>query len=705
MLRNLLTLFALFGLLVGQALAQPNGGRQAQVSLISERNTVQAGETFFVAFDLEIEPNWHVYWRNAGDSGLPPEVFWADGEAVETGPFIWPAPHEQLVLEDQIMNYGYSKRLVLPFSVTVPEGAEIGELFTLKGVLEYQICEDVCIIEREAFDRSFSVGTTPLVNETAGRLIADWISKAPVPFEGEARFVGQNEDASWSLSLAAPALLETADHIRFFPFENEIKHAARQPVSYGPNGLTLTLTPGYKPELGAAMEGVLTVERSGQPLLAYEVSAPVASEGVPGTQGQSSGAAGAREGMNMFLIAALALLGGMVLNLMPCVLPVLSIKAIGMVSAVSHGDADHLRAHGLWYSFGVVLSFVLIAGVFLALRSAGELVSLGFQLQFPMIVALLALIMFVIGLWLLGVFELGSSVQGMGGNLASRQGNSGAFFTGVLAAVVGAPCVGPFLAAALGAVITRPAPIVILVFALIGIGLALPFLLLSFMPGLQRFLPKPGAWMERLKQFFAFPMFLTAAWLLSVLGAQAGVDAVMWAVIGAALIGFGIWALSTADGRLKALARVFGTLMLLAGVGLPVHASLTGQPAQAAEVQAYSADYTAKAWSAENVEAALDQGQGVFVDFTATWCATCQVNKLTTLKKIEVQKAFSDNDIVFMVADYTTRDDAITAEIQKYNRPGVPMYLYYAPGGRTAKVLPQVLSAGLIMSEIEESLK
>lgn len=696
MQRFILSFLAIVAFWSGLSEAQPAGERQAQVSLVSERSVTQAGETFFLAFDLKIKPDWHVYWRNAGDSGLPPEIFWSEGSGQGAGAFIWPAPHEQLVLENQIMNYGYSDRLVLPFPVTVPQAAAIGDVLHLAGTLEYQICEDVCIIEREPFDMSLSVGAAPLINEYNGRLIANWIGKAPIAYEGEARFTGQNQDTSWTLSLASPDLVAEADSIRFFPYENEIKHAAPQPVSRGPLGVTLTLTPGYLPELGETFDGVIVIERAGV-TQAFDVSAPIGPGPLDGTSGDIEPPAA----LNLLAIAGLAILGGLVLNLMPCVLPVLSIKAVGMVQAAAHGNEAHLRAHGLWYTYGVVLSFLVIAGVFLGLRSAGELVSLGFQLQFPVIVAVLVLLMFVIGLWLLGVFELGSSVQNVGAGLAAKQGNTGAFVTGVLAAIVGAPCVGPFLAVALGAVISEPAPIVCLVFFLIGLGLALPFLALSFAPGLHRFLPKPGAWMERLKQFFAFPLFLTAAWLLSVLGQQAGIGAIMWTVVGATLIGFGIWALTHSGGGLKQIARGFGGLLLLVGLGLPIEASLTGSPAGAATQTDYSEVYPSEVWSPGRVEEVLAEGRGVFVNFTATWCATCQVNKLTTLKKKSVQKAFVDNDIVFMVADYTNRDDMITAEIQKFNRLGVPMYLYYAPGSRTARVLPQVLSSGLIMDEIK----
>ncbi|MEL7454837.1 MAG: thioredoxin family protein, partial [Pseudomonadota bacterium] len=276
---------------------------------------------------------------------------------------------------------------------------------------------------------------------------------------------------------------------------------------------------------------------------------------------------------------------------------------------------------------------------------------------------------------------------------------SGAFFTGVLAALVGAPCIGPFLGVALGAVITQPAGIVFLVFSLVGFGLALPFLLLSFVPGLSGVLPKPGAWMERLKQFFAFPMFLTAVWLLSVVGEQVGLGAVIWTLAGAALIGFGAWMIGLGHGAWRWAGLVFGGLALLAGIGLPLRATLGDAVAEPGAAVSLASD-TGVPWSPEKVRETLEQGRGVFVDFTATWCATCQLNKVTTLRKAAVQEAFENKNVVFMVADFTNRDPEIAEELKRRNRPGVPMYLYYPPGVQTPKILPQILSETLILSEL-----
>ena len=688
-------LIFLWSMLTGHALSEPVDGGRAVVDLIAEREAVQPGETFFAAFDMVLDEGWHVYWRNPGDAGLPPAAKWDQGSDQLAGEFVWPIPHELPVVAGQIMDYGYDKRLVLPFPVTVPDDA--AGLVTLAGELDYLICEEICIPEAVTFQLTLPVVDTLRINETGGQLIADWVAKAPTPLTGQAKLTEEGE--AWRLSLADPQLATALQNIRFFPFENEITHAADQPAEFGPSGASLRLVPGYDPELPPALSGVTVIERADGTRIGYEVSAtpgPV----LPGTRGGASPSSGLAGGVNWLSISLMALAGGLILNLMPCVLPVLSIKAVGMVEAAASGNAARIRHHGLLYALGVLASFLAIAAAFVALRATGEFLSIGFQLQYPIAVALLALLMFAIGLWLLGMFELGTSVQGVGSGLADRGGSTGAFFTGVLAAVVGAPCIGPFLGVALGAVITEPAPIVFLVFGLVGIGLALPFLILSFLPGLQRLMPKPGAWMERLKQFFAFPMFLTGAWLLSVLGDQAGMRAVAWTLAGAIALAFGVWALRQADGGWKTTARLVGGLGLLAGIGLPVWASLSDTSPAGTGSTAYANIPSAETWSPERVSEILASGQGVFVDFTASWCATCQLNKATTLKRDDVQTALQEAGIVFMVADFTNQDAAIADELKARGRPGVPMYLLYAPGNQTPKILPQILSADLIQREL-----
>ncbi|MEM9234210.1 MAG: protein-disulfide reductase DsbD domain-containing protein, partial [Pseudomonadota bacterium] len=498
--------------------SEPVDGGRATVELIAERRAVQPGELFFAAFDMQLDEGWHVYWRNPGDAGLPPSVETWEGNGGEmAGEFAWPLPHELPVVPGQIMDYGYDERLVLPFPVSVPDDAS--GLISLSGVLGYLICEEICIPEEVPFRLVLPVANTPRIDEDNGALIASWLERTAEPLDGAARIT--EESGVWTLSLASPALVDAGLDVRFFPYRDEIVHSAEQPAAFGQDGARLALTPFPGEPFPSALTGLVVTESASGARRGFAIEAE-AGPVLPNTSGVVAGDFTGTSGVNLISIALLALAGGLILNLMPCVLPVLAIKTVGLVTAASGGETARLRQHGLLYTVGVVLSFLAIASLFVALRATGEFLSIGFQLQYPLGVSLLALLMFVLGLWLLGSFEIGGSVQGVGSDLAAQGGAAGAFFTGVLAALVGAPCIGPFLGVALGAVITEPAPIVLLVFGLVGLGLALPFLILSFLPGLQRFLPKPGAWMETFKQIFAFPLFLTSAWLLSVLGDQAG---------------------------------------------------------------------------------------------------------------------------------------------------------------------------------------
>ncbi|MEM9667388.1 MAG: protein-disulfide reductase DsbD domain-containing protein [Pseudomonadota bacterium] len=671
-------------------------GGHALVELVAESDAVQPGETFFAAFDMTLDEGWHVYWRNPGDAGLPPMVDeWQGSGGTSQGDFVWPIPHELVVAPGQIMDYGYADRLVLPFPVTVSEDAT--GLISLSGELSYLICEEICIPETAAFRLVLPVAETPKINKANGRLISDWISKSPSALDGEARLTERGD--GWTLSLASSALTPPGSYLRFFPYRDEIVHSADQAVSYGGVGASLVLTPFPGEPFPEMIRGVVVAEGSSGARVGYEVEA-LAGAILPETSGttvsQSAGAGGA----NLLSLALLALAGGLILNLMPCVLPILAMKAVGFVQVAANGRVSELRRHGIFYTIGVLLSFLAIAATFTGLRASGEFLSIGFQLQYPVGVALLALLMFAIGLWLLGVFELGTSLQGVGSGLAARGGAAGTFFTGVLAALVGAPCIGPFLGVAMGAVISEPAPIVFLVFGLVGLGLALPFLILSFMPGLQRLLPKPGAWMETLKQVFAFPMFLTAAWLLSVLGEQAGTGPIIWTVAGAIVIAFGAWMMSKTSGVSGPVARLLGVVVLVFGVFLPVRASLTSSPDKATPT-AYAEAKAVEQWSTERVDELMDEGIGVFVDFTASWCVTCQLNKATTLQHADIQKAFADKNVVFMVADFTNQNDAIADELRKRGRPGVPMYLFYRPGNPEPKILPQILTKDIILTELE----
>lgn len=749
-LRSLLLLIIAGLIVFAPARAQPVDGGHARVELISERALAIPGETVWFGLSFEIDPKWHVYWINPGDAGIPPEITWRDSTGIDAeriGDFEWPLPELLPVVPGQIMDYGYSDQVVLPFSVTIPDDADGAILF--EGVADYLICEDICIPESVDIRLLLSVGAGQLPDTYGSELIQAALMQVPPAFSGDVRL--SENGAAWTMSLSGEQVAGQTGDARFFPYGHEITHAAEQISSSGDNGLSLQLTPKSEDTaLPGTLEGVVTIGD-----LAFEVSARPGAV-LPGTAGSSGFGGGigvAGGGSNLFLLMGFALVGGLILNLMPCVLPVLSIKAMGIVSSTANGNAGEARAHGLWYAAGVLVSFAALAVAILSIRAATGIAIWGFWLQNPILVTALILIVFLIGLWLLGLFELGTSVQSVGSDLATKQGSAGAFFTGVLAAVVGAPCTGPFLGAALGAVMTQPSMNVVLVLLTMGLGMALPFLVLSFSPGLQKFIPKPGAWMETLKQVFAFPMFLTAAWLLSVLGALAGYRMAAMVVAGAALIAFGIWALKSANEGAKAIllsviglaliVPVFGlmsatslgesmtSLLWLGGLvlafiviarlaverssqlakgiaGLAIVTGLLWPLAQArtslaveSPNEAYSAKYETEAWSPERVAELTSEGRAVFVDFTAEWCVTCQANKLQTLKTRPVTEAFETGNVAFLVADFTNGDKTIALELQKHNRAGVPMYLWYAAGETEPSVLPELLSIDLVTGLVD----
>ena len=697
--RALVLALAGLGLFAPAVAAQASGdGRRAEAELIAERTSVLPGETVFIALKMTMDPGWHIYWRNAGDAGLPPQLILKDTSSIAEealGEMMWPLPKLLPVVDGEIMDYGYDDEAVFALPLTVPADAA-GEV-RIEAVADYLICESVCIPETADVSLVLAVGE-PAENVPAGDLIGAWIAKVPGPFEGEARI--DDAAAPWTLSLSLAGGFPDGAGVRFFPFEHEISHPAEQPQRVGPNGASLLLTPDRAGQVGEALEGIIRVDAPGAEPVGYVIRAE-RGEALAGTADAAfvpvagAGDVAGLSWQGLFSLAGFAFLGGLILNLMPCVLPVLSMKALGMVSAAASGHAGELRSHGLWYTGGVLVSFAALALVILAVRQATGFATLGFQLQHAPTVAVLALIMFAVGLWLMGFFELGSSITNTGSGLAGRGGAMGAFFTGVLAAVVGAPCVGPFLGAALGAVMSQPAPAVVAVFLAMGFGMALPFLVLSFVPGLHRLLPKPGKWMDTLKQFFAFPMFLTAAWLLSVLADLAGAGAVGWTLAGATALAFAVW-IGRGAGPARRAAAIAA---LIAAFALP--AVQANVPAASAGGEPSVPSYAEAAWSPAQVDALLAEGRPVFVDFTASWCASCQVNKLTTLDTKRVKAAFEAADVAFLVADFTQKDPAIADELKRRGRAGVPMYLWYPAGSREPQILPELLTQELVIGLVE----
>ena len=420
----------------------------------------------------------------------------------------------------------------------------------------------------------------------------------------------------------------------------------------------------------------------------------------PGSRRAAAAASGGDGGLTIFIALVFALIGGLILNLMPCVLPVLSIKALALAQH-ARADGAQQRRHGWAYTLGVLATFAAVTAVLIGMRAAGEEVGWGYQLQSPLVVLALAWVMFVIGLWLAGLFEIGGSLAGVGQGLTERGGYSGSFFTGMLAVVAAAPCTVPFMGAAMGFAFLQSWPVTVVVMLALGLGLALPFLVLSHVPALLRFIPKPGPWMVRFKQFLSFPMFGTAVWLVWVVTLQAGDMALIAALGGAVLIAFVIWLLqasSGAKGRARSAAAVAAVLAVFGIGGMTQFALMRSDERRSNTV----AEGEAPLFTPARLAAARASGKAVFVNYTAAWCVTCIVNERAILTASWFRPAMKKAGIVYMKGDWTKRDPAITRELRKFKRLGVPLYVFYPAAGSPlkAEVLPQILTESRLRTAI-----
>ena len=692
----LLAAAAAFGIAASASAQVTASSPHAEGTILLERSAATPGDTFLGALRLRMAEGWHVYWINPGDSGLPPTATWSSSPEVTAGEFRFPTPHA--IPLATLMNYGYEDEVILPFEVKIAPEAAIGSQLTLGAKFEYLICADICIPEDVTLSTSLPVAATPSADAAASSEIAETLPTIPVALTGQA--VVERSGDNFKIGIVDDSLataVASAKWIRFFPYGADILHAAPQTVRTGLDGVSIELKantmfakPGEQ-DLG----GIIGIETADGKLRGWEARAtPGAVPASVSTVVFSAAAAAAETPAlpidQLLVVLGFAFLGGLVLNLMPCVLPVLTIKAASLVNH-AHNPKE-ARAHGVAYLAGVVVCFAAIGAVLIALKAAGDTsAGLGFQLQYSWVVALFALVMFAVGLNMLGVFEMGSSLMNVGGGLADRGGTSGAFFTGLLAAFVGAPCVGPFMAGAVGAAMVQPAPIVMLLFVTMGLGLAAPFLILSFTPALAKVLPKPGKWMIAFKQVLAFPMFATALWLLWVLAAQAGSDGVMLALAGAIVLAFGIWL----GGKIgsKAMGRVAAGLVIVLGFMLaPIAMNLPKAEAKVA----------AQDWSVEQVSQLQSEGRVIFVDFTAKWCVTCQVNK-GAMYDPAVQQTFADLEVVFLEADWTNKDSVIAEELKRHGAGGVPLYLVYPAGGGPPKKFDGLLTPAMIQQAVREA--
>jgi thiol:disulfide interchange protein/DsbC/DsbD-like thiol-disulfide interchange protein len=690
------------------------------------------GAPVWVGLLLKHQPHWHTYWKNPGDSGLPTTLTWTLPAGLQAGDIAWPTP--QKIRIDTLVNLGYEGEVLLPVPVTVAPDFKPGPLtkdLTVQLSAMWLVCREECIPQEGQFTLRIPVqGSTAMQGDA---FTAAWAA-APKPHSGAAK--ASVSAQGMALQVAGLPASWRGKALQAYPETSAVLHTPAIPTSTdtvragiaqrdGEQGWDQGIWTAHIPLSAQRFDSPASVDWvlvNGQERL--RVPAPVsglwpATDAPPSVPAALQAALDANAKANskaslntqpggvttdmvstslaeLAWVLAAALLGGLILNLMPCVLPVLAIKVLGFAI---HADQPRAlqRAQGLAYTAGVVASFLALGGLLLALRAGGEQLGWGFQLQTPAVVASLALLFTLIALNLAGWLRVGNLLPQRLATLQLRHPVAEAFLSGVLAVAVASPCTAPFMGASLGYAIALPAAQALGIFAALGLGLALPYLVASWVPAVGRWLPKPGAWMETLRNFLAFPMAATVLWLLWVLGHLNGVDAAAsWAVL-LLLIGLLVWALGL-QGRSR---PIIATLSVATGAVWMLttgHLSLQNQDFQDATVTTVAADTNAIAagqdwqvWSPQRIEAALAQGRPVFVDFTAAWCITCQVNKRTTLGETEVLADFAQRQVVLMRADWTRRDPAITQALQALGRSGVPVYVLYAPGKKPV-VLSELLS-------------
>jgi len=641
---------------------------------------VAAGKPLWLGLRLTHKPSWHTYWKNPGDSGLPTTLDWTLAKGASAGAIDWPAP--QRIALPPLMNFGYEGTVLLPVPVTIAAGYAGGPL-AVKVAASWLVCQQQCIPENATLD--LVVPAAPSAAEKAA-FEATWNTR-PVTLAGAKGLV---EATGGQLRVRVTGLSESlaGKPVLVLPeTQGLIDNAAAVIGSWSGDSWT-----GQVPTLKTAdpLAATLPVvlEIAGATPSAIRVVLNKGTVAAPAPAASATGAA-------TFALALLgALVGGMILNLMPCVFPILSLKILGI--ARHGGERRVLARSGIAYAAGVILSFVALAGVLLALRAGGEQLGWGFQLQSAGFVAALAVLFFLIGLNLAGMFEVGTFLPSRIASARAKSATADSFLTGVLAVAVASPCTAPFMGASIGLAATLPAIQALLLFAVLGVGMALPFLLVSFLPAVARAMPKPGMWMEHFRNAMAFPMFATVVWLLWVVAQVAGPDGVAVLLFLMVALAFAIWLWKVAPARQP--WRAILQLVAVAAVGAMLWQTVNALSAPAPTAATTStADW--KPWSEAQVASLTTAGKPVFVDFTAAWCVTCQFNKRTVLHDPQVAAAFEKCGVQRLEADWTRRDPAITGALARFGRNGVPVYAVY--GGPGAPVLlNEVLSKGEVLGAL-----
>ena len=688
-----------------ESTAVKKGAVRAQ--LVSDAAAIKPGKPFTVALRLQHDPHWHSYWIAAG-TGYPTSITWTLPEGFKAGEIQWPTPAILRDSSGKIVGNGYSDEAFLLVEITPTDTLAAGTKVRLPAVVEWLMCEDVCMPGDAKLEISFDVAATAQTDATWAKIITDARARLPATASGW-NLTATHTDKTATLRLSPkPGTTHQPADLHFFAADAFTDYTQLAKVT-SDNGTWVIAMPldAAADKATAKLTGVLVSSNGWATGASYGglvINIPLSSATATAAPDTASVTPKTPQAGSTSLLAllSLAFVGGIILNLMPCVFPVLGIKLLGFVNQSGH-DRKKITAHGLVFALGVLLSFWTLAGVLLVLRAGGSQLGWGFQLQSPAFVFAMASFLLIFALNLSGLFEIGLSATGIGGRLQMQEGFAGSFFTGALATLVATPCSAPFLAPALGAALSLPAAQSFLVFTAIAVGLALPYLLLSIFPSAIKLLPKPGAWMETFKQFMAFPLYATVGWLLWVLAGQTKDDdnALLSIAFGFVFVAMAAWAygrFGQAHGKpsRQMAGRVFAVALLAGGL-------FTGWPKTAGVAPAGSYQVAWEKWSPEAIAAAQAAGHYVYVDFTARWCATCQTNKATLFHNNAVLAALAKNSVVLLKADWTSRDPKITAELARWNRSAVPFNLIYAPGKPDPVVLPELLTPDRMLAALAQA--
>lgn len=673
-----------------QALAQSRSDIVEQphlnAKLMSEQAQVAAGSSFWVAVKLMPEAGWHTYWMNPGDSGLATQIQWQLPDGATVGPILWPIAEKYRI--GPLANYGFEGDTYLLQKITLTDDFSAQQL-SLANRVDWLVCEEYCIPGHAEFELTLPIASDsePAADNQASFTqarnnlpnTADW----PIYFDIQGNTV--------TFILEHPQAIEMAQSDDFYIFVGAgelVEHAEEAEVEVADNSVIVRRTRNaYYYGVEDAFPVLLVGGHQ-----AVELTAQSVNEGNFSPSPEDNATASS---LGLASVLAFAFIGGLILNLMPCVFPVLSLKALAIAN---HHDGR--LADSLWYTLGVVITFIFIAGLLLILRASGAALGWGFQLQSPWLIALLALLFTAIALNLSGVFQMATSIAQLANVAPKHSGSSrarGSFSTGILAVIIASPCTAPFMGVALGFAIVQPAPIALLVFAVLGLGLAFPFLLLAMVPALAKLLPKPGPWMESFKQWMAIPIYLTTIWLLWVFARQAGVDSQAILLVGLTLLATTLWVFGKRQlqGR-KSRTTLFAMVALLLLTLASVYAALSmAQP----PAQSTTDTQHWQSWSEQQLTEAREEGP-VFVNMTADWCITCLANERVALNTSATRALFSEHGITYLKGDWTLQDPAITEYLAQYGRNGVPLYVMYWPD-REPEVLPQILTNTIVREHVE----